>query len=171
MAMIRAVLHTYSGPRHEPAAVLGYINRHFRYLWNDAMFATAIYAVVDAASRTLRLSCAGHPPPMLVRDGLGVAPLPVEATMPLLFNDLGNIPYTELSLQAGDRLLFYTDGITDREDPDGAAYEVERLTAALDDTRSLRPSAAIDYVVGDLDCFAGGHEPDDDQTLLLLGFN
>ena len=48
----------------EPPSVLHSINRHFRYLWDSEMFATAVYGVVDAARGTLRISCAGHPPPL-----------------------------------------------------------------------------------------------------------
>ena len=50
MAMIRAVLHTYSAP-DDPSAVLLHINRHFRYLQNRGIFATALYGVLDAGRR------------------------------------------------------------------------------------------------------------------------
>ena len=170
MAMIRSVLHTRSGCGEDPAAVLSYINRHFAYLWEDAIFATAIYAIVDAARGTLRVACAGHPPPLLVRSGEPVQPLPVDATMPLLLTDLGIIPCSEHELQRGDRLLFYTDGITDRENTDGEPFDVERLTLAIDEARSLAPATSVEYLVGEIDGFAGGREADDDQTLLLVGF-
>ena len=49
MAMIRAVVHTYPGVADDPPAVLHYINRHFQFLWDTPMYATAVYAVVDAA--------------------------------------------------------------------------------------------------------------------------
>ena len=167
MAMIRTVLHTHPGRGDDPGAMLGYINRHFAYLWDDAMFATMIYAVVDTAQRTVRLACAGHPPPLLVR-GETVTPLNVDASVPLLLGEIA-IPSTEHRLEGGDRLLFYTDGVTDRENARGQSYDLERLTAALAGTHGFAASVAVDCVVSDLEQFAGGHEPDDDQTLLLLG--
>ena len=51
MAMIRAVVHTYPGVPDDPPAVLRYINRHFRFLWDTSMYATAVYAVLDAGTR------------------------------------------------------------------------------------------------------------------------
>jgi len=45
---------------------------------------------------------------------------------------------------------------------------VERLAAALDTTRGFRARAAVDGVVADLESFAGGQEPDDDQTILIV---
>lgn len=170
MAMIRSVLHTPGGRSDDPAAALGYINQHFRYLWDDAIFATAIYAVIDVATGSLRIACAGHPAPLLVRHGLPVTALPVEATVPLLLADIADIPTSEYVLQQGDRVLFYTDGITDRENVESEPYETERLATALDAARAFPVPAAVTCVVADIEFFAGGREADDDQTLLLVGY-
>jgi serine phosphatase RsbU (regulator of sigma subunit) len=119
----------------------------------------------------LRLSCAGHQPPLLVRESGEVGRVPVDAVPPLLLMELGDVPSSDCVLRGGDRLLLYTDGITDRESPDGTMYEEGRLTAALGKVATRRPSEAIDALVADLDAFAGGREPRDDQTLVLIGFS
>jgi phosphoserine phosphatase RsbU/P len=170
MAMIRSVVHAHCVRRDDPGAMLGYINEHFAYLWEDSIFATAIYAVIDARQRTVRLACAGHPPPLLVRSGEAVTSLAVDATVPLLFSEMPEIPTCEYAMHAGDRLLFYTDGVTDRESAYGEPYDVDRLTAAVDDGRDFPASAAVACLVADIEMFADRHEPDDDQTLLLVGF-
>ena len=170
MSMIRAVLHAHPQP-DDPPEVMGHLNRHFEYLRDSGMFATAIYGVFDARARMLRVSCAGHPPPLVVTGSGEVARLPVDAVVPLLLMDLKEIPATEHRLQPGDRLLLYTDGITERESPDGTMYEEERLTAEVAKVAALRPAEMIDAVVADLDAFAGGHEPRDDQTIVLVGVN
>ena len=170
MAMIRAVLHTTPERAGDASAVLRHINHHFRYLWGGAMFATVIYAVVDAAHRTVHLACAGHPAPLLIRRGGDVEPLDVNATMPLLLRDLGEVPVSAATLECGDRVLLYTDGITERVRSDGEMYETGRLTAALARADGLEPASALDRIVADLDSFADGHEPEDDQTLVLLAF-
>jgi serine phosphatase RsbU (regulator of sigma subunit) len=169
MAMIRAVVHTYPGEAADPPAVLHHINRHFRFLWETAMYATAVYAVLDAAQGTLRVSSAGHPLPLLVRAGHEVAAVPLDTTMCLLWNELGEVPCSEHALRAGDRLVFYTDGITDRQAPDGTMYDPERLTAALARLGRFAPTAIVDQIVAELDRFAGGQEPEDDQTLVIAG--
>jgi phosphoserine phosphatase RsbU/P len=168
MAMIRSVLHAHCGRQDDPGAMLGYINRHFEYLWDDAIFATAIYAVVDARQKTVRLACAGHPPPLLVRSHEPVRAPAVDGTVPLFLGPMSEIPTSEHEMSAGDRLLFYTDGITDRENAGGVPYDLERLTSALDDGRGLPPASMVDCIVADLEMFADGHEADDDQTLLLV---
>jgi sigma-B regulation protein RsbU (phosphoserine phosphatase) len=171
MAMIRTVLHTHPARSDDPGAMLGYINRHFEYLWDGAMFATAIYAVVDVERRTVRVACAGHPPPLLVRTGNAVTALTVDATVPLLLGEIATVPVSHHALQPGDRLLFYTDGITDRENTDGEAYDVERLTTALSGIHGFPAQLAVDCLVDELESFAAGREADDDQTLLMVGFS
>ena len=68
----------------------------------------------------------------------------------------------------GDRWVFFTDGITDRQAPDGTMFDLERLCRGR--WRSIgakTPAAIVDAIVGELDAFSGGQEPEDDQTLLV----
>lgn len=170
MAMIRAVVHSSSSCAHDPAEVLHHLNRHFRYLWETAMFATGLYAVFDAKARVLRIACAGHPPPLLVEAAGGqVAPLGIDPVIALLWGELGHVPVSEHTLRPGDRVVFYTDGITERESPDGSMFDLDGLVASLSAIGPAAPRAIVDRIVADLDTFAGGHEPGDDQTLLVVG--
>ncbi len=170
MAMIRAVVHTYPGVADDPPAVLHYINRHFRFLWETPMYATALYGVLDAGRRTLRLSSAGHPLPLLCRRG-DVSALAVETSLCVLWDELGEVPCVEHALQAGDRIAFYTDGITDRQAADGTMFDLERVSAALLRAGALSPADAVTAMVAELEVFAGGEESDDDQTLLIVGID
>jgi serine phosphatase RsbU (regulator of sigma subunit) len=168
MAMIRAVLHTYPGVADDPPAVLHHINRHFRYLWDTAMYATAVYAVLDVGRRTLRVSSAGHPPPFLVRPPQAIAPIPIETVLCLLWNELGDVPCVDVPLHSGDRLVFYTDGITERQASDDTMYDPDRLAAALAQVSRRSPAEIVAHLVADLETFARGQEPDDDQTLVVV---
>ncbi len=170
MAMIRAVVHTYPGTADDPPAVLHYLNRHFRFLWETPMYATALYGVLDASRRTLRLSSAGHPLPLLCR-GTEVTTLPGDTSLCVLWQELGEVPCVEHTLAAGDRLAFFTDGITDRQAADGAMFDLDRLAAALQRSGTRAPADVAAAIVAELDAFAGGHEPDDDQTLLIVGLD
>ncbi len=169
MAMIRAVLHTHPGVPDDPPAVLHHINRHFRFLWDTAMYATAVYAVLDAAHGTVRLSSAGHPLPLWLRPGRAVIPVPIDTARCLLWDELREVPCVEQALGPGDRLAFYTDGITDRQAHDGSMYDAERFSAALTLIGASAPAEIVRQIVAELDHFAAGQEPDDDQTLLVAG--
>ena len=171
MAMIRAALHSHPAVHADPAAVLQMLNTHFEYLWDTEMFATAIYATVDAGRREVRMACAGHPPPLLVRAGEDARAMAVDAVTPLLMLPFDAVPVSSVELRAGDRLLFYTDGVTERLDADGRMYDLARLRTTISDTARLPPVALIDHVVADLERFAGGHEPEDDLTLVAVGID
>jgi PAS domain S-box-containing protein len=170
MAMIRAVLHSYDAPDDspdDPPTVLHHLNRHFRYLWSTPMFATAVVAVLDVERRTLRVSSAGHPPPLLVRDG-HVTEVPVTNAPLLFWEELFQIPCSEQSLQPGDRVVFYTDGITDRHAGDDERFEMPRLMSALTAGGRRPVGEMINHLVVALDAFGGDVEPDDDQTVLAI---
>jgi PAS domain S-box-containing protein len=171
MAMIRAVLHTYDAPDDapdDPATVLHHLNRHFRYLWNTAMYATSAVAVLDLEHRRLRIASAGHPPPLLIRDGrvhemsLTNAPL-------LFWEELGQIPCHDEQLQTGDRVVFFTDGIPDRQAADDSRFDMPRVMRALGGPGHRDVAEMIGNLVRELDAFGGDTEPDDDQTVLALG--
>jgi sigma-B regulation protein RsbU (phosphoserine phosphatase) len=170
MAMIRAALHAYGDTASDPGALLQRLNGHFTFLWDTPMFATALSAVIDPGAAMLHLACAGHPPPLLLRDGQ-VSAVPCDATLPLLMMDMPRIPVTRVRLQPGDRILFYTDGVTERFGPGGdEMYDLSRLISSFERAAGLPPEPLVASLVVDLELFADSNEPEDDQTLLLAAF-
>ena len=170
MAMIRAVFHAFPGPAVDPSGVLQFINRHFKFLWGSSMLATALYAVVDTQELQVRVACAGHLPPLLLRGGR-VRKVECEATLPLLLMEMPSIPCDKFSVEYGDRFLFYTDGATERENGNEEMYEIERLMGAFRSGNGLSPEELVQSVAADLSRFAGGRELMDDQTLLLMSLD
>jgi phosphoserine phosphatase RsbU/P len=169
MAMIRAALHSHPEVHADPGAVLQTLNTHFEFLWDTEMFATAIYATVDAGRREVRMACAGHPPPLLVGRGEEARPIELDAVTPLLMLPYGSVPVLSIELHAGDRLLFYTDGVTERLDGEGRMYDMARLRSVVSEAARVPAGVLVEHVVADLDRFAGGHEPEDDLTLVAIG--
>ena len=155
----------------DPPAVLRYINSHFEFLWDTPMYATAVYAVLDGARRTMRLSSAGHPLPLKAARGGEVTMAAIDTAMCLLWQELRDVPTVEVPLAPGDRWVFFTDGITDRQSPDGTMFDVERLSAAVARHGQEAPAAIADAIVAELDAFSDGVEPEDDQTLLVVGID
>src|SRR5215831_6251877 len=97
-----------------PATLLGWLNSaacHF----SDGVIGTAICGLYDPAARSLRWARAGHLPPILVRDGLARQLPPPRG---LLLGADPDASYTEVttSLQLGDILLLFTDGLIERRD-------------------------------------------------------
>jgi len=167
MAMIRAVIHTLPCGMADPVCVLQHVNRHFEFLWDTSMFATAIVAVLDAGSRVLRVSSAGHMPPLLIRGG-HVTDIPMNNAPLLLWSEIADPPLEAMTLEPGDRVVLYTDGITDRCGPHDSRFELERLMNSFARNSGLDMPTMIAELDRELEAFACTAEPDDDQTVLAV---
>ena len=172
MAVTHCILHTYPGPPMPPGKVLKYLNHHLsaRYTSENGKFVTAFYGIYDPTARALTYACAGHPAPRLKRGQDGaVLPLDGAGGMPLgLWADCD---YGECvqGLQAGDQLIFYTDGITEAHNPFDEMFGTDRLDQVLGQ-RNLRASALLDSVLRTVEEFADGCPRHDDQTLIVALF-
>jgi sigma-B regulation protein RsbU (phosphoserine phosphatase) len=93
--------------------------------FRDLRYATAILAELDLATGVLRYLNAGHPPAVLLRDGKVVVTLDAVARTPLGLPNPAQV--AQEHLEPGDRLLFYTDGITEARDVDGEFFGLTRL--------------------------------------------
>ncbi|MEV0001954.1 PP2C family protein-serine/threonine phosphatase [Micromonospora sp. NPDC050980] len=96
---------------------------------HPGLFATALLAELDRRTGKLRTINAGHPGALLLRDGKAVRALPGPTALPL---GLGNLSRRrprvhEEALHPGDRVLAYTDGITDARGDDGERFGLNRL--------------------------------------------
>ncbi len=93
-----------------PACALEQLNRSLIEAdLPDQPFVTMVYGVLDTSAHTWTYCSGGHPHPMLIRDG--APPVALDPTAPLL--GVFDLPFhdQEVSLQAGDRLVLYSDGV------------------------------------------------------------
>lgn len=88
-------------------------------------FVTAVLAELDLGTGRLRWTLAGHPAPLLLRRNRVVKALEIEAGLPLGLGVAG--PIVEETLEPGDRLLFFSDGVVEARAGDGEFFGVDRL--------------------------------------------
>ncbi|MFG2314574.1 PP2C family protein-serine/threonine phosphatase [Streptomyces tendae] len=135
--------------------------------------ATAIIARYHPEQSLLRWTCAGHPNPVLLRDGRA-APLPSPAGGPGL--PLGVLPGTAYAaaaapLTTGDVVLMYSDGLTERRNSDPDQDTLRFLDAAALSFRATAPGPGRDELhryAEDLVARLDGPHRTDDATLLVL---
>ena len=172
MAIARTLARTHADSAGPPGRLLGAMNGHLAELAtrSSGTFVTACYAIYDPAAGTLGYANAGHPAPRLVR-GRGGPPAPLDGRcrLPLGISADEEYPQEVVRVRPGDRVVMYTDGVTEAKNPAGEAFGVERLDAALA-AGAATAQGLIDGVVSRLDDFAAGRPADDDRTLVALKF-
>lgn len=134
-------------------------------------FATAVLAELDPGTGVLSWVNAGHPEPLLIRDGRLVRHLHVDPGLPLGLGALADVPYTvgTEQLQPGDRVVLYTDGVIEAPSPGGDRFGEDRLVDLLVKNLAggLSAPETMRRVVRALLAHQQG-QLDDDATLLLL---
>jgi sigma-B regulation protein RsbU (phosphoserine phosphatase) len=168
MAMTCSLFRSFPGDAAEAAAVIDHINTHLCKV-NETSFVTAIYAVFDPADRSMRIARAGHPHPIVYRPSEErTFEVTCKGVLPMGWERYDHVPATDCHLLPGDRLLFYTDGVSERFNPAGEQYEERRLQIQLQMDGITGPGELVDAIMGDVNRFAAGRPPDDDQFLLVV---
>lgn len=130
---------------------------------------TIVYLTLDLKSKSLKYCNAAHPPPVLVRQNGDLELLDKGGT---IIGIGGIMPFEEgaKDLFPGDKLILYTDGVTESESRHGEFYGVDRLHAMLRERRHRSINELLDDLLGDLEAFMGGARLRDDVTLLGIEF-
>ena len=134
-------------------------------------FATAILGRLDTTLGTFDWMSCGHPPPIVLRDGAIMSEPSGRPGLPLGFGALGPVVgnITRVSLQPGDGVLMYTDGVTECRMPDGTFFGEDRLRDLF--AREHAAGASPHEVVRRLTRTAIEHSQGDlrdDATMLYL---
>lgn len=132
MGQLRAGLRAYALDGQSPGDTLKRLDRMLQTISGRGM-ATAAYAIIDPATGILQYASAGHPPPVLVRNGRDAHLLDVTGAPPLGSLPFSSFPETQARLGSNDTVLLYTDGLIERRH--------ESLTAGLERLRALAAAA------------------------------
>jgi serine phosphatase RsbU (regulator of sigma subunit) len=156
------------------------LNRRFSELAAMRRFATAVVATYLATTRTLTISNAGHPRPLIYRASTGEWSLLADpdgdgglapANLPLGIDDASR--YRRFTTELGERdlVLFYTDAVTEAGNAEGGLLGEQGLLDLLRNCDPHDPAAIAQRMPAALDAYRGGKPADDDLTFLLLCCN
>jgi sigma-B regulation protein RsbU (phosphoserine phosphatase) len=167
-SMLQASLRTQAVSAASPGPMVTTVNRLACDRGTTGQFATLFLASVDTRATTLRYTNAGHNFPVLLRGDDGRMLLEEGG---LLVGMLPAAEYTEgsVALEPGDRLVLYTDGVTEAVDATGVMFGEERLYAMLESLpRDLTARGIVERVLSGVRDFLGENEPGDDITVMAL---
>ena len=108
------------------------------------MFVTLLFGVFDTQDGSFTYANAGHCAPYLVRAGAKPKELPL--TMGIALGVMPDFPYSEneVTLEPGDRIFLYTDGVPEAEAPDKELFENYRLEEILESVADRSPEEIIE---------------------------
>jgi PAS domain-containing protein len=161
MARLRNGLSGLAFSGAPPDRLLGWLNRLTLH-WPTSLTATVLAGRFDPQGRTLTWAQAGHLPPVLIRDGKAITLDPPEGVL------LGAIQAPEFvvettSLERGDVLLLYTDGLIERRER-CLQEGLDLLVHVASTADSFDPESVLDHV---LDAF-GAPNPNDDTCVVAI---
>jgi len=172
MTMTRGMLRAEALNGHRPSRIMQHLNRAMQPdLENSHRFVTLFYAEYNPQTRILAYSNAAHLPPLLWQAKTqSVRRLDTYGT---LIGLDGRARYQEVTVQLepGDRVIFYTDGITEAENRKRERFDESRLQDALHQAceLDLSPDQIVDYIFTVVSQFTGASQDDqDDMTLVVV---
>jgi sigma-B regulation protein RsbU (phosphoserine phosphatase) len=150
-----------------PAAVAAGLNERFAMSEKTEQYFTLFYGVLHVPTRELRYVLAGHPSPVYLANNSEPALLP-GGGLPIGVDSAAEFEEHQLLLRVGDRLIAYSDGVTDLEGVGGQRLGKARLMNALAGWRNSSSDATISSIVQMLEQWRADHPVQDDMSLIAL---
>ncbi|HYP00942.1 MAG TPA: SpoIIE family protein phosphatase [Pyrinomonadaceae bacterium] len=143
------------------------INEQLCHSTDSNRFATLFIALYDDETRLLRYTNAGHNAALLIRADGSIEHLTEGGTVLGAF-EWARYTESRATLERGDTLVIYSDGISEADNPRGAEYTEHRLAHLVRKNRDKTADELRQLIFTEVDNWTGGQERDDDQTVVIL---
>lgn len=169
MMVAKTLLKSEGQRLGEPDQILSCVNNILASDNDNNMFATVFCAILNTRTGDVRFANAGHNPPLVI-DAQGIRYLKLKPGFVL--GPLPDLIYeTErLSLQPGDTLFLYTDGVTEAQNREQQLYGETALLAALQAAPEKDPAGMIHHIRAEVTRHADGAPQSDDVTMVALTY-
>ncbi len=170
MAVTKTLMKGMAEQGSTPADVLGRVNAELCQNNETAMFVTLVCGILDMATGDLVYSNAGHNPPVLLRAGKRPEFLTLPPGLVLGVAEEAVFETRTIRLFPNDRLLLYTDGVTEAMDADDQLFSDERLLGETTGMAAETPRQMVERLMAAVHAYAGGTAQSDDITVLALHY-
>ncbi len=169
MANLQACFRTQAAAGvSRPADLLKIVHSHFYTSTSSDRFATLFFGAYDDRTRRLRYANCGHCAPLLLRAGGELIKLEPTATVLGAFEEW-NCGEEEVSLNAGDTLLLYSDGVTEAANSAGDEFAEDRLARILRESSAPATGDLVREIVKAVSTFSGAARTDDITVVAIRG--
>jgi phosphoserine phosphatase RsbU/P len=166
---LRAEARSLAGASSGPGVILRDLNELlYEDLTRAELFITMFYMKFLPDRRLLKYASAGHNWPLLLRSN-GEVSIPLDAEG-LVIGVETTVEFEEkcIELHAGDRILLYTDGVSEALSPQGEFFGLERLKESFRANRSLSPENLVKALLAEVRAFCGAEPPGDDLAIVAM---
>lgn len=136
----------------------------------SGMFVTSWMGKIDLSTGVLSFANAGHNPPVIVHADGKCEYLKSRTGFVLAGMEGMKYRANEMTLNKGDRIFLYTDGVTEATDKNEALYGEDRLISYIDKNKDLKAEALLSGLKEDIDLFVGDAPQFDDITMLVFDY-
>lgn len=169
MVIGKTLIKDHTQPDRDLGEVFSEVNNILCESNSEGLFITAFEGVLDLVSGEFNYVNAGHEMPYICRNGkfdaYKIKPGFVLAGMEGIRYRAGS-----MTLNVGDQIFQYTDGVTEATSARNELYGMERLSAVLNREAESSPEAILSAVKDDIDHFVGNAPQFDDITMLCLKY-
>lgn len=167
MTAFRALLRTYARSEMQPAQIMRRLNRFLPDFTGQVDFVTAVYGILTLEDGRFTYTNCGHNPPLLFRANGSTELLQRSGPM-LSIIDNASYDANQITLQPGDTLLLYTDGVVEIINRTMEEFGMERLANAVRRHITLPSAALLTKIVAATQAFCEVENYSDDFTLLVV---
>jgi serine phosphatase RsbU (regulator of sigma subunit) len=166
-----AVLGMFSAEatyQSSPASLITRLNIGLFRRAIESRFLTTFYGILSS-NGSLTYCNAGHNPPLLV-GASGIRRLETGGVVLGLFEQ-ASFEEETVTLQPGDLIILFSDGVTEAMNPDSEEFADERLLACAEKHRGEAPQQMLDALLADVQAFCAGAMQSDDVTVVMVRYN
>ena len=168
MMTAKTMIKDYALTKDTTSEIFTAVNARLCENNDEGMFATAWIGILDTRTMMLQYTNAGHNYPIIQRKGQPCEQIAKVHGLFLAGMEFTRYKQGEIKLEPGDRLLLYTDGVTEAHNRANELYGIDRLEKILGHTKDASGEEALERILADINVFAEGVPQFDDITMVVL---
>jgi sigma-B regulation protein RsbU (phosphoserine phosphatase) len=170
MAVTKTLLKVVSEKGLDPGEILTKVNRDLSEDNESCMFVTLFLAIIDIETGETRYANAGHNPPIYMPCGGTPEWIPPFGEPVAGIMDSMEYSTKTMTMNPGDIIFIYTDGVTEAMDPEKTLYSEDRLMEMVTGMEEPFAPKLVKEIGASIKTFTRGAEPSDDITMLAMQF-
>jgi sigma-B regulation protein RsbU (phosphoserine phosphatase) len=168
MIMLRSILHLVTNTTKTAGTILDWVNKGITGKIDMDHYATLSFVSYCPSDHTLEYASAGHQPMLLWHDDTKTLETVRQKTDPIGVERSSVYSDLKLTVQNGDIIILFTDGLIETLNPEGRQYGIENLSKIISANSAMTAKELATEVKHNIQAFTGSASIHDDQTLVIM---